>query len=134
MKNDLEKINAFLKWKHFNSYFFIFAGSVCWTRWNISWSKLENVARIIGKELRCLVCQNEDIENSNADIAKDLRILVRKMLSEGKTKDEIISYVHSRYGDFVLFNPPVRFDTSLLWLLPIIFLIFLCYTFFRKKH
>ena len=52
--------------------------------------KLENVARIIGKELRCLVCQNEDIENSNADIARDLRILVRKMLSEGKTKNEII--------------------------------------------
>ena len=96
--------------------------------------KLENVARLIGKELRCLVCQNEDIENSNADIARDLRKLVRKMLSEGKTKDEIMSYVHSRYGDFILFNPPVRFDTSLLWLLPIIFLIVLCYTFFRKKN
>ena len=96
--------------------------------------KLENVAKLIGKELRCLVCQNEDIENSNADIARDLRILVRKMLSEGKTKDEIMSYVHSRYGDFVLFNPPIRFDTSLLWLLPIIFLIVLCYTFFRKKN
>ena len=96
--------------------------------------KLENVARLIGKELRCLVCQNEDIENSNADMARDLRILVRKMLSEGKTKDEIISYIHSRYGDFVLFNPPVRYDTLLLWLLPIIFLILLSYTFFRKKH
>ena len=77
---------------------------------------------------------NEDIENSNADIARDLRILVRNMLSEGKTKDEIISYIHSRYGDFVLFNPPVRFDTSLLWVLPIIFLMLLCYTFFRKKN
>ena len=96
--------------------------------------KLENVARLIGKELRCLVCQNEDIENSNADMARDLRILVRKMLSEGKTKDEIISYIHSRYGDFVLFNPPVRYDTSLLWLLPVIFLILLSYTFFRKRH
>ena len=96
--------------------------------------KLENVARLIGKELRCLVCQNEDIENSNADMARDLRILVRKMLSEGKTKDEIISYIHSRYGDFVLFKPPIRYDTSLLWLLPIIFLILLSYTFFRKKH
>ena len=96
--------------------------------------ELENVAKIIGKELRCLVCQNEDIENSTADIARDLRILVRKMLSEGKTKNEIMSYIHSRYGDFVLFNPPVRFDTSLLWLLPILFLIVLCYTFFRKKN
>ena len=96
--------------------------------------KLENVARLIGKELRCLVCQNEDIENSNADMARDLRILVRKMLLEGKTKDEIISYIHSRYGDFVLFNPPVRYDTSFLWLLPIILLILLSYNFFRKKH
>ena len=96
--------------------------------------KLENVARLIGQELRCLVCQNEDIENSNADMARDLRILVRKMLSEGKTKDEIISYIHSRYGDFVLFNPPIRYDTFLLWLLPIIFLILLSYIFFRKKH
>jgi cytochrome c-type biogenesis protein CcmH len=96
--------------------------------------KLENVARLIGKELRCLVCQNEDIENSNADMARDLRILVRKMLLEGKTKDEIISYIHSRYGDFVLFNPPVRYDTFLLWLLPIIFLILLSYIFFRKKY
>ena len=96
--------------------------------------KLENVARLIGKELRCLVCQNEDIENSNADMARDLRILVRKMLSEGKTKDEIISYIHSRYGDFVLFKPPIRYDTLLLWLLPIIFLILLSYTFFRKRH
>ena len=95
---------------------------------------LENEARVIGKKLRCLVCQNEDIENSNADMARDLRILVRKMLSEGKTKDEIISYIHSRYGDFVLFNPPVRYDTSLLWLLPIIFLILLSYIFFRKKY
>ncbi len=100
----------------------------------LSDQKLENIARLIGKELRCLVCQNEDIENSNADIAKDLRILVRKMLSDGKTKNEIISYIHSRYGDFVLFNPPIRYDTSLLWLLPIIFLILLSYIFFRKKH
>ena len=96
--------------------------------------KLEKIAREIGKELRCLVCQNEDIENSNADMARDLRVLVRKMLSEGKTKDEIVSYIHSRYGDFVLFNPPIRYDTLLLWLLPIIFLILLSYTFFRKKH
>ena len=95
---------------------------------------LEERARLISKDLRCLVCQNEDIENSNADMARDLRILVRKMLSEGKTKDEIISYIHSRYGDFVLFNPPVRYDTSLLWVLPVIFLLFLFYVFFRKKN
>ena len=96
--------------------------------------KLEKIARNIGKELRCLVCQNEDIQNSNADIAKDLRSLVRSKLMQGESKDQIINYIHSRYGDFVLFNPPIRFDTSLLWLLPIIFLTLLCYTFFRKKN
>ena len=95
--------------------------------------ELENVARIIGKELRCLVCQNEDIENSNADIARDLRILVRNMLSEGKTKDEIVSYIHSRYGDFVLFSPPVRSDTIALWLIPTVFFIMLFFIFFRKS-
>ena len=67
-------------------------------------TQLENTAREIGKKLRCMVCQNEDIESSNADMAKDLRILVRKMLVEGKTKNEILSYVHSRYGDFILFS------------------------------
>jgi|TARA_B100000287_G_scaffold312105_1_gene295402 cytochrome c-type biogenesis protein CcmH len=94
---------------------------------------LEKMARDIGKKLRCLVCQNEDIESSNADIAKDLRILVRKMLLDGKSKDEIISYIHSRYGDFVLFSPPVRYDTAALWFIPIIFFLLLFYFFFRVK-
>ena len=95
--------------------------------------KLENVARLIGKELRCLVCQNEDIENSNADMARDLRILVRKMLSDGKEKEEIISYIHSRYGDFVLFSPPFRYDTIWLWVIPTLLFISLFYFFFRQK-
>ena len=96
--------------------------------------ELEKVAREIGKSLRCLVCQNEDIENSNADIAKDLRLLVRKTLSEGESKTEIISFVHSRYGDFVLFSPPLRYDTLGLWILPLLFFLFLSYLFFRKKN
>ena len=94
---------------------------------------LEKIAKEIGSELRCLVCQNEDIQNSNADIAKDLRLLVRQKLSEGKSKDEIINYVHSRYGDFVLFSPPVRPDTIGLWILPILFFLILLFFFFRKK-
>ena len=94
---------------------------------------LEKTAREIGKKLRCLVCQNEDIENSNADIAKDLRILVRKMLSDGKEKEEIISYIHSRYGDFVLFSPPFRYDTIWLWVIPTLLFISLFYFFFRQK-
>ena len=94
---------------------------------------LENEARIIGKKLRCLVCQNEDIESSNADIAKDLRILVRKMLEDGKTEKDILSYVHSRYGDFVLFSPPIRYDTFGLWLIPIIFFVLMFHIIFKKK-
>ena len=94
---------------------------------------LEKIAREIGKELRCLVCQNEDIQNSNADIAKDLRKVVRKKLTEGETKEQIIDFVHSKYGDFVLFKPPVRFDTLGLWLLPILFFFSLSLFFFRKR-
>ena len=95
--------------------------------------KLENVAREIGKNLRCLVCQNEDIENSNADIAKDLRILVRKKLLEGESKKNIISFVHKKYGDFVLFSPPFRWDTIWLWGLPVIFFFFLFYLLFKRR-
>ena len=95
--------------------------------------ELEEIAREIGRSLRCLVCQNEDIENSNADIAKDLRLLVRKKLTEGESKKEIISFVHSRYGDFVLFSPPFRYYTLALWIFPFIFLVLLSYLFFRRK-
>lgn len=95
--------------------------------------ELEVQARIIGKELRCLVCQNEDIQNSNADIAKDLRKIVRLKLTEGQSKEEIIEFIHSKYGDFVLLSPPLRFDTAGLWLLPISFFIFLTFYFFRKR-
>ena len=95
--------------------------------------ELEKTAREIGKELRCLVCQNEDIQNSNADIAKDLRTLVRKKLLEGESKSEIIDYIHSRYGDFVLFSPPLRFDTIGLWVFPLLFFLVLSFFFFRRK-
>ena len=94
---------------------------------------LEKIARDIGKKLRCLVCQNEDIENSNADIAKDLRILVRKKLLQGESEDQIISYIHSRYGDYVLFSPPIRLDTIALWLIPLIFILTMFLLFFGRK-
>ncbi len=94
--------------------------------------KLEKIAREIGKELRCLVCQNEDIQNSSADIAKDLRKIVRHKLLNGESKKQIIEYIHSRYGDFVLFSPPIRIDTFALWLFPMIFFFFLTFLIFRK--
>ena len=95
--------------------------------------KLENIAREIGKELRCLVCQNEDIQNSNADIASDLRKLVRKKLLNGDSRDDIIKYIHSRYGDYVLYSPPLRFDTLALWILPIFFFCVITFFFFRRE-
>jgi len=75
------------------------------------------------KELRCLVCQNQTIAESDADLAKDLRTEVKKMLQEGATDSEIIDFMAKRYGDFVLYKPLVKPKTYLLWFGPFIFLI-----------
>ncbi|WED44660.1 cytochrome c-type biogenesis protein [Legionella cardiaca] len=74
------------------------------------------------KELRCLVCQNQDLADSNASLAKDLREQVYVLVKEGKADSEIIDYLTSRYGDFILFNPPVKPLTALLWFGPALFL------------
>lgn len=76
---------------------------------------LEARARDIGKELRCLVCQNESIEESNAELARDLRLLVRERIKQGESNDEVRAFVVQRYGDFVLLNPPVKPSTWILW-------------------
>jgi cytochrome c-type biogenesis protein CcmH len=78
----------------------------------------EQRARALFKELRCLVCQNEAIDESNAELARDLRLIVREQMEEGRTDDEIRAFLVDRYGDFVLFRPPMRLDTLLLWLGP----------------
>lgn len=80
--------------------------------------RLEERARDISSGLRCLVCQNETIDASNAPVARDLRLLVRERLVAGDTDDEVFAYVQARYGDFVLFNPPWKPSTYLLWTLP----------------
>jgi cytochrome c-type biogenesis protein CcmH len=77
----------------------------------------------IAIELRCLVCQNQTIADSNADLAVDLRNQVREMLRQGKSDREIIDYMTARYGDFVLYRPPVRTTTALLWFGPLVFLV-----------
>ncbi|QLH38755.1 MAG: cytochrome c-type biogenesis protein CcmH [Defluviicoccus sp.] len=79
---------------------------------------LEARAREIGKELRCLVCQNESIDESNAELARDLRLLVRERLKEGDSDRQVVDYVVSRYGDFVLLRPPVKPTTWALWFGP----------------
>ncbi len=76
---------------------------------------LEARARALGKELRCLVCQNQSIDDSDADLAADLRRLVRERLKAGDTDEEVKAYLVARYGDFVLLKPPVRPYTWLLW-------------------
>jgi len=76
---------------------------------------LEARAREIGSELRCLVCRNQSIDDSDADLAHDLRVLVRERLKNGDSNDQVIAYIRSRYGDFVLLRPPVDTATLLLW-------------------
>jgi cytochrome c-type biogenesis protein CcmH len=79
-------------------------------------------ARDIGRELRCLVCQNESIEDSNADLARDLRLLVRERIRAGATNDEVIAFLRDRYGDFVLLRPPLTAATAALWFSPVLVL------------
>ena len=83
----------------------------------------ENTAREIGRSLRCVVCQNQSIEDSDADLAKDMRGLVRERLAAGDEPDEVIEFIRARYGDYVLLKPPVQGNTWLLWALPFILLI-----------
>ena len=85
--------------------------------------KQEFRARDISKNIRCMVCQNQSIDDSNAPLAKDLRILIRNKIKEGKKDKEIYKFLTDRYGDFILLKPPLKLSTLLLWFLPIIFLI-----------
>jgi len=85
--------------------------------------KLEERVMAISRELRCLVCQNETLADSRADLAVDLRNQVRDQMKAGKSDEEVIAFVTARYGDFVLYRPPVRPTTYLLWFGPFILLI-----------
>ena len=84
---------------------------------------LEQRARDISGKLRCLVCQNESIDDSNADLARDLRIIVRERLEEGDTDDQVVDYVVARYGEFVLLQPRLSARNLLLWGTPVIGLV-----------
>ena len=80
---------------------------------------LEARARAISQNLRCLVCQNQSIDESDADLARDLRILVRERLMAGDSDDEVLSFVVARYGDYVLLKPPFKLLTLILWFGPL---------------
>ncbi len=85
--------------------------------------KQELRARDISKNIRCMICQNQSIDESNAPLAKDLRILIRNKIQEGKNNEEIYNFLTDRYGDFILLKPPFKLSTFALWLLPFIFFI-----------
>ena len=84
---------------------------------------LETRARDLSRELRCMVCQNQSIDDSDAPLARDLRLLVRERLKAGDSDTQIMDYLVARYGDFVLLKPRFTSHTALLWLLPFLVLI-----------
>ena len=84
---------------------------------------MESRARAMSAQLRCLVCQNQSIDDSNAPLARDLRLLVRERLKAGDSDQEVMDYVVARYGEFVLLKPPFNAATLLLWLTPLLALL-----------
>ena len=97
---------------------------------------IEARARAISKGLRCLVCQNESIDESNAELARDLRVLVRQRLKAGDSDAAVTAYIVSRYGDFVLLDPPFKAATYALWLGPLAIAAFalgLVVVFYRRR-
>jgi cytochrome c-type biogenesis protein CcmH len=98
---------------------------------------LEKKVITLSNELRCLVCQNQTIADSNAELAVDLRNQVRKQLSEGKSDREILDYMVQRYGEFVLYRPPFNYKTVLLWAGPFLLLLiamFMLIQQIRSRH
>ena len=85
--------------------------------------KIEQRMKALTEQLRCLVCQNETLADSRADLAEDLRRQIREQMKAGKSDREILAFLTDRYGDFVLYNPPVKRTTYLLWFGPFILLI-----------
>ncbi|NGN98508.1 cytochrome c-type biogenesis protein CcmH [Grimontia sp. S25] len=83
----------------------------------------EEAFKKLGKELRCPKCQNNNIADSNAGLAQDLRLKVYEMLKQGKNEDEIVDYMVDRYGNFVTYNPPLTASTLILWAGPALFVV-----------
>ena len=95
----------------------------------------EQRARDIGAQLRCVVCQNQSIEESDAQLAQDMRLVVREQLSTGASDEVVIEYIRQSYGDYVLLKPPVQSNTYFLWFFPaILVLLSLGWFIFRPKR
>jgi len=96
-------------------------------------NKQELRARNISKNIRCMVCQNQSIDESEAPLAKDLRILIRNKIKSGKNDKEIYNFLTNRYGDFILLKPAFKLNTLALWFLPVLFLIIGLCIIFRQN-
>ncbi len=99
--------------------------------------QLEQRMQALTQQLRCLVCRNETLADSPADVAEDLRRQIRDQMKAGKSDQEIIAFLHERYGDFVLYKPPVKSTTYLLWFGPFVLLIggtFLLYRYVGQRR
>jgi len=98
-------------------------------------SEQEQRARDIGAQLRCVVCQNQSIEESDAQLAQDMRRVVREELATGASDAEVIERIRESYGDYVLLKPPVQSNTYVLWFLPaVLVLLSLAWFLFRRKQ
>ncbi|MZR29474.1 cytochrome c-type biogenesis protein CcmH [Sneathiella litorea] len=104
--------------------FIVLSSSAIFIEENLKDPALESRVRAISAEIRCLVCQNQSILDSNADLAKDLRLIVRERVALGDTDQEVRRYLVDRYGDWVLLDPPFKLTTVLLWLGPVMIFIF----------
>lgn len=119
-------------------FLLILSGIVCA---GVEYRKFDNpeqqkVYENLTSELRCLVCQNQTIADSNAELAADLRRQVYEMLEQGKSKQDIVKFMTDRYGDFVLYNPPFKAKTGVLWIGPVVFLLIgliIVFLFARRK-
>ncbi len=95
---------------------------------------LEAQARELMKEIRCLQCQNQSIEDSNADIARDLRALIRERIALGDSPENVKAYLVDRYGDWVLLKPPVKTSTYFLWGSPFLVVLIIAFLLARRKQ
>lgn len=100
----------------------------------ISDADVEIRAKEVGRSLRCVVCQNQSIDESDAPLAADMRKLVRTRLKKGDSNAEVIEYMQERYGDYVLLKPPVQTNTYILWFLPFVLLLAALGWFFKASR
>lgn len=108
----------------FSLFFFTAQKSLIIKDYNLKTNYVINKTREIGQNIRCLVCENQSIDDSSSQLAKDLRILIKEKIETGSTDKQIYNYLSKRYGDYILLNPPLKINTILLWFLPFIILLF----------